>query len=146
MQENNKEKILELHKQIQNKTLTPTLMDAKIEAIDDWSNDQILGIILLLNTNRKQRGRLLLDLHSVYIMGNNNCPGSFMEAFLLLLNHRKERVKAKETTVKDATEQDGDTNFAQQVETPVPGSNRIVHLSAHCCNCGLAGNCTALLH
>ena len=94
MQENNKENILELCKLYKDES-TITLTDKTIKTINEWSDYQMLGIVLLLNVDRKRHGGLLVDLHDNYVIGNNNYPGTFTEAFSLLLNYRKKKGKVK---------------------------------------------------
>ena len=60
----------------------------------------MLYVKLLLNLDRKRHGNLLVNLHNDYILGNNNYSTTFTKAFSLLLNHRKDGGKAKDTSRK----------------------------------------------
>ena len=65
---------------------------------------QVLGIIILLNTGRERYGSYLVELYNSYFIGNNNYPGTFIEAFFLLLNFSKEQVKGKEVVLLNKDE------------------------------------------
>ena len=51
-----------------------------------WSNDQCLAMLFIANTDQKKHGELISKLLNDYLLGNNNCPGSFADAFSLFLN------------------------------------------------------------
>jgi len=113
LQANNKEKILELYQEVTNEIVSEPIYENEIDSINTWSDDQMLGIILLMNANKKRYSSLLVDLHNDFVMGNNNYPTTFTEAFSLLLNYRKERFfKGKDTVGGRGREDEDGFSFA----------------------------------
>jgi len=58
-----------------------------VASFTTWSNDQLLAMIFLLNSDHKKYGDLTSKLHNDFLLGTNNYPASFTEAFSLLLNY-----------------------------------------------------------
>ena len=140
LQKNNKEKIVELYKEATGVSIIDPLDEDEIEMISGWSDDQMLGIILLLNSDKKRYSGLLVDLHNSYILGNNNYPKIFTEAFSLLLNYRQVGGRVKETPAGNPTINDTGVNFAQRQQTAVPGRNGVLHPNTTCYNCDTLGH------
>ena len=93
LQANNKEKVLELCKEATKDIALDPLHKNEVKIINSWSNNQMLGIIILMSPDKKGCGSLLVDMHNNFIAGDYNYPITFTEAFSLLLNYRKDRFK-----------------------------------------------------
>ena len=125
-------------------TLIDPLCDEEISTVNKQSNNQMLGIILLTNADKMRCGRLLVNLHNDFIIGNNNYPNAFTKAFSLLSNQRREHrkkqfSKEKESGVGGANKDESGASFVQRRETAVLGTNSVLHASVLCCNCRLLG-------
>ena len=51
-----------------------------------WSNGQCLAMLFIVNEDQKKYVELTAKLHNDYLLGNNNYPGTFTDAFFLFLN------------------------------------------------------------
>ena len=53
IQDNNKEKMLEIYKEATNDIVSHPLYNKELKTINSWCDDQMLGIILLMNADKK---------------------------------------------------------------------------------------------
>ena len=84
-----------MHNEANDAKIVKSLCNGEAAKVNKQNNHQILGIILLISMNEKRYCRLLADLCNNYIK-DNNYLNTFTKASSLLLNHRKERVEAKD--------------------------------------------------
>ena len=84
-----------------------------------WPNNQHLAMIFIANVDKKKYGEFTTKLYNDYLLGNNNYPGTFTDAFSLFLNFEstgKVFTRSKPIPGRDDDQQEmvPGVNFAQK--------------------------------
>ena len=116
-----------------------------VASFTTWSNDQLLAMIFLMNSDHKKYGDLTSKLHNDFLLGTNNYPASFTEAFSLLLNYEtpsKKNIYVKQDppTPIHQNEQVTGANFAQKNKNLVQGNDGKIHENIECYKCHSIGH------
>jgi len=101
-----------------------SITSEQIRKYYSWTNDHVLGMILILNTYRSRYEQLITKLSNDYVKGINNYPTTFVEYFALLLNYipRVNPVKPQRGIDNDDEHETGLT-LAQRQAKPTLGTN-----------------------
>ena len=111
----------------------PLSSSEEMSKYDAWSNDHVLGMVLICNVDKNRCGKLEIKLANDYVKGINNYPPAFAECFGLLLNHTPSK-SSKPNKGKDKNDKDHEGGLAlvQRQAKPTSGANGKVCSNIEC--------------